>query len=182
MRLFTAIPLPGRTETRLHKIQSGRINGIRWQKGDLHLTLVFIGSVDHKTGDEISERLAGITLPPFDITIRGTGIFPTVEHPRVLWAGIGDNESLMALQEANRKAISQFGVKIDDKPYSPHITLAKLKSPNRMYLNKFLVENSEKFIDRVVVDRFGLFESNISSKGAIHQCLRYYSLGSYSGL
>src|SRR6202047_4060447 len=76
-------------------------SGIRWvRRTNLHLTLRFLGdAVDAKRLAALREKLAEIAAltAPFVIDACGTGAFPNLGRPRVIWAGlIGDELGRLA--------------------------------------------------------------------------------------
>ena len=58
----------------------------------------------------------------------GLGVFPNPRRPRVLWAGLdGDLATLSALQIAVDQAVETLGLPKDDRPFSPHLTLGRVR-------------------------------------------------------
>ena len=62
-----------------------------------------------------------------DITVKGLGWFPNPRRPRVFWAGIEGGESLRDLARATEHALAQLGVPVEERSYSPHLTLARIR-------------------------------------------------------
>ena len=126
MRLFTAIDLPAdvkaRFATLLNRLRP--LADLKWVPLEkLHITTKFIGEWPDKPEarlDELKRALGSVKAPaPVDIIIRGLG-----RLPRVLYAAVEPNEALTALAAATERAV---GVPAEDRPYSPHITLARTR-------------------------------------------------------
>lgn len=138
MRLFTAIDIS--EEVRVHlRALLGRwkpLARINWSPVDnLHLTTKFIGEWPEERLDKIKHALAAVPRAgAFDVAVRGLGWFPParaessiVRRPRVLWAGIEAGEALLTLARATEQAVATLGVPVEERPYSPHLTLARIR-------------------------------------------------------
>lgn len=102
---------------------------IKWSPVDnLHLTLCFLGNVEEGRIAELEARLLDVSGPPADLQLRGLGVFPNHQRPRVLWAGVeGQLAALDKLQRSVQDACAPFVEKPESKPFSPHLTLARIK-------------------------------------------------------
>ena len=126
-RLFVAIDLPAQLKIALTGF-SRELPAARWvSPAELHLTLRFIGEVDHERLSAIRSALSGISFAAFSLALRGVGHFPPGRRPRVLWVGMDPSQSLMLLQQELELALIEAGVTPDERRFSPHITLARLK-------------------------------------------------------
>ena len=94
----------------------------------LHITTKFIGEWPEVRLDELKRALAGIPRAgSIEVAIRGLGWFPDDRRPRVLWAGIEGGEPLTMLARTTERAVAVLGVPVEDRPYSPHLTLARIR-------------------------------------------------------
>jgi len=134
MRLFVAIPFSaGVRRGLLTAVESLRTQALSAQRRsgrsapgpsftqaeNLHLTLAFIGETERV--DEARAALADTVLPArFSITVAGSGRFG-----ELFWAGIEDCPALSVLADNVRDALLRHGFRPDDKPFRPHITLAR---------------------------------------------------------
>jgi 2'-5' RNA ligase len=166
-RLFTGIALPDSIKTNLLEICFG-IPGARWETEDkLHLSLRFIGDVEGQTFKDIQTQLGEIKFAPFSLQIKGTGIFPPRGDPRILWAGIEENEKLRILQrKVENVLVRQVGLKPEGRKYFPHITLARLKKVRHQDIAGFIMEHSLLKSETFDVHEFHLFSSILSPKGS----------------
>ena len=74
---------------------------------------------------EFASRLRRVESSAFDIRCAGYGFFPTAKAPRVFWIGIHAGPQLAELAESIDIATAELGVPREDRPYSPHLTLAR---------------------------------------------------------
>ncbi|MCB9454247.1 MAG: RNA 2',3'-cyclic phosphodiesterase, partial [Anaerolineaceae bacterium] len=129
MRLFVAIDLPDAVKDQLDGLCAG-VSGAKWVKREqMHLTLRFIGEVDAHQFKTIQSALGDIRCTPFEIALKGVGQFPPKGRPRVLWAGITAPRTLQQLVGSVEAALRETGIPPEERPFSPHITLARLKTP-----------------------------------------------------
>ena len=177
IRLFTAIAIPEQIRVRLSLMQGG-VPGARWSPlENLHLTLRFIGEVDHVTARDIDSMLAGMRMNAFDLTLKGVGEFGGRE-PRALWAGVQPSEPLARLASKIETALHRMGIEGEARKYTPHITLAYLKDAPLQKVSEFLASHSLFDSGPFHVSSFGLYSSHPSSKGSQYTLEASYALGS----
>lgn len=174
MRLFVAIPLPLNVKKELQKVMQP-FDGIRWQNPEqLHITLKFLGDTAPEKVDQIQDELGAIRHRPFDFTISGLGCFPGRSRPRVLWAGVGDENHISDLRESVEEVCSSVGFERESRSYTPHITLGRVKDASRNEVNAIIDRHSNLRIPDISVNEFVLYESRLSPDGAVHiPCLRF---------
>ena len=131
MRLFTAIDIPEDVMEGLCSLlkRLKPLAKLSWSHAEnLHITTKFIGEWPQERLDEMKRALGATPVPgPIDIAVRGLGWFPNERRPRVFWAGIDGGEPLRALARATEHAVAELGVPVEERPYSPHLTLARIK-------------------------------------------------------
>jgi RNA 2',3'-cyclic 3'-phosphodiesterase len=146
------------------------ISGAKWvAEAQLHLTLRFIGDADDDLLHSITTSLSGIMAAPFSLAMKGVGCFPPKRDPKVLWVGVEKNEALFNLQNAVEKALCQSGLEPEIRPFSPHITIARLKESPAALLTPFLQNNNSFATPFFPVSEFILYSSTLSPQGAIHR-------------
>jgi len=176
MRLFIAIELPNEIKQRLARMRID-IPGCRWVPSEqIHLTLAFLGEVDDAKLDLLTRVLATINAPGFSLCFNNTGCFPDRRRPRVLWIGLKPEPLLDTLASQVRKAVLACGIPQEDRPFSPHITLARLKVPAPREAEAFLNRPLEQGMPVVDVREFTLFQSILTSQGAVHNPLKVFDL------
>lgn len=98
----------------------------------MHLTLAFLGDVpdDRVAAAERALRAGAAGAPALGLEAAGLGAFPDQRRARVLWAGVsGDLRELAALQASLTRELLSEGLEVDDKPFHPHVTLARARVP-----------------------------------------------------
>src|SRR5450432_2661755 len=131
MRLFTAIDIPTDLTEALRSFASRLrpTSKIGWSSVEnLHITTKFIGEWPEPRLDEMRRALASMPIcGAFEITVKGVGWFPNPRRPRVFWAGVDGGEPLRVLAGAIDQAVAPLGVPIEERAYSPHLTLARIR-------------------------------------------------------
>lgn len=131
MRLFTAIDIPEDVMEGLRSLlkRLTPLAKLSWSRvQNLHITTKFIGEWPQERLEEMKRALAATaTTGPIEIAVRGLGWFPNERRPRVFWAGIDGGEPLCALARATEQAVARLGVPVEERAYSPHLTLARIK-------------------------------------------------------
>jgi 2'-5' RNA ligase len=99
---------------------------------DLHLVLHYLGNTPQEDIALLGEALetAVEDVPPIEVDYRGLGAFPSIERPRVLWAGIEEPDGdtrLRDLQRAIGRALREVGYRPEKRAFHPHVTLARVR-------------------------------------------------------
>ena len=175
-RLFVGIDLPHEIRARLHALQGG-IQGARWVAPEnLHLTLRFIGEVDNAQAYEIYHALDRVEATPFELRLGDAGAFGSASRARTLWAGVASSPSLAVLKSRVDSALAGIGLGPDERRFSPHITLARLRSGGGRALGRRIAEIAPDICGTIPVDEFVLFESHLGGKGARYARAAVYPL------
>jgi len=145
--------------------------------GNLHLTLKFLGSVPEANIEPVAGALreASVGMSPFEARIRGLGAFPSAGRPRVLWAGVADGAAQMTeLARRVDTALVALGFAREERPFSPHITLGRVRRPARdPALTDALGRGATRELGRMPVPSVSLMRSELNPQGA-----RYTELAS----
>ncbi len=161
--------MPAEVQDALDRLSHGFPDADWTALDDLHLTLRFIGEVDHSTFYEIGELLMGVTLPPFDLQLAGIGQFPPRGALRQLWIGVAPNEALARLKRRVDRSIVEAGVPREGRRFVPHVTLARFRQPpSEQRLAAFLRRHSLIRLPPFPVSSFGLHSSILKPSGAEH--------------
>lgn len=141
IRVFLAVELTRELHQALAQLQSTLkkvLPPISWVRPEsIHLTIKFLGDTEERLLDDlrqaVSEAAAG--HGPFSVTLEGLGVFPNGPNgraPRVLWVGMGgDVEALRRLATEVDRACEVLGFPGETRPFSPHVTLARIKRNGR---------------------------------------------------
>jgi 2'-5' RNA ligase len=185
IRAFLAIDLPASLRPVLSWAQEElKKSGadIKWVPvGNIHITLKFFGNITDVQVDDISEAVTAMAAgqPPFTLTVTDAGAFPSPKNPRVVWLGVGGE--LDVAREFHRRleiAFASLGFAPEDRPFSPHLTLGRVKSPaGRAELTQGLVNLPPPEAPPFQVGEIVLFRSNLTPRGAAYLPLKVITLG-----
>jgi len=139
----------------------------------VHLTLSFLGELEDATTNRLITELKSIKIKRFDLYFDKTGCFPNRQRPRVLWIGKQPVLSLNKLAEKIIYSVSSCGIPQEERSFSPHITLARLRQPAD--IQTFLGQRTKQ-IPGFPVHEFILFQSCLTAKGAVHTPLKKFDL------
>ncbi|HBQ10623.1 MAG TPA: RNA 2',3'-cyclic phosphodiesterase [Myxococcales bacterium] len=172
MRLFLAMPIPAETRAILGSLPRD-LPRARWVRMEqLHFTLRFLGERDAEIVDALSEALGPTVAahPALEMRASGLGTFGR----RVLWAGLAPVEGLTALARDVGAALREVGVEAPDRPFAPHVTLARLGGSAG--LGAFLEAHGGWRGPLEVWGEVTLMRSELGSRGATHTVLRRFPL------
>lgn len=138
----------------------------------VHITLKFLGDVDESKILSISAALDSILCEPFEAKIGGLGTFPKPANPRVLWLGATGN--FEALHENIEELLKPFKFETDNREFSAHATLARVKFLKKDQKNAFintLKEFKDIEIGSMWVNKVFLKKSTLTPEGPIYETL-----------
>ncbi len=174
-RLFTALEIPRNAALSLSLLRGG-LPGARWiDVENYHITLRFIGDVDGRTADEIVDRLDRIDRPEFQIGLAGVGSFGS-KKPHSIWAGVTPSPEMSALQGEIERICQRIGLPSDPRKFTPHVTLARLKSSRVDEVVHYLSGRSDFHTVPFTVSRFVLLSSRESVGGGPYLTEEVFSL------
>jgi 2'-5' RNA ligase len=184
MRLFVGIALPTAVSDLLQQIRqqleprSGP--DLRWSAPEgWHVTLQFLGAVNDECAACVCRQLKTIAAPAVAVRLEGLGFF---ERAGVFWAGVALTPPLLALQQFVTAAMRNCRFTPEDRPYDPHITLARAKArggskavePLKNIVDKSKLQLRAEFIAR----EFLLYESFPGPEGSRYEIRARFPLNS----
>ncbi len=146
---------------------------------NLHITLKFLGNVPENTLERVKELLQGISsFKTFRLRFKGTGFFPGRKRPRVIWIGITDSNILRSLQEIIEERMSALGFAKEERPFSPHLTIGRIRSlRDQERLNEVIEAIKDREFGIIDVDRIFLMKSDLRPGGAVYSVIAEFPLG-----
>jgi 2'-5' RNA ligase len=181
MRLFTGINLPppviGKLEETMIKLKPTA--DIHWSPlENLHITTKFIGERPESELEELKRSISSLPRrDAFSVEISGLGWFPNPHAPRIFWAGVHGGEALGNLARDTEQALAKVGIEPENRAYSPHLTLARIKAPvSLVALRQAVAQLSSVDFGSFPVDRFFLYRSKTGPKGSIYSVLAEFPL------
>jgi 2'-5' RNA ligase len=141
---------------------------------NIHITMRFLGDITPTMVDKVHEAMKQVSYSAFDCNIHGMGAFPDLRYPRVVWAGIkkGADELRSVFSQLEPNLI-RFGFRPDNRGFSPHLTLARVRSGrNKAELASLIKELADYDFGVVRADCFRLKKSALTPKGPIYSTLK----------
>jgi len=178
-RLFIGIPIES-----LKSVQQVEVwkknrhlnrNVLNWTPpGNWHITLFFLGSTEESAVAVLQQLIdeSFREIQAYQTELRGVGVFPNSNNPKVLWLGLEDLQPLMAVYSKLGELLQQNGFSFDQKPLKPHLTIARVKrADSPLAFQSLLAKYQEKVFDKVNMNKVVLFESITTPAGPIYKPL-----------
>ena len=143
------------------------------EEENVHLTLKFLGNVSTARLAEVKSSLKQLTFPSFTAEIRGAGAFPNLKHMNVIWVGVNEGwTQVEQIYEQVEKLLSGIGFRRENRPFSPHITVARVRSGrNRDEIAHFLRRLGDETFGKITVNKVRLKQSILLSSGPKYSTL-----------
>ncbi len=139
---------------------------------NLHLTLKFLGNVEESRVPEIVEAMekAADVVQPFEMRLKGMGVFPNPRYVRVVWVGVEEGtEETKAMASVLEDELVKRGFRRETKPFTPHVTVARVRSGrNKAELISAVRELMNVDLGTVEVDRIRLKKSDLRPEGPVY--------------
>jgi RNA 2',3'-cyclic 3'-phosphodiesterase len=151
------------------------------ERENIHLTLKFLGNVSAPLLAGVKSSLKQLAFPTFTAEIKGAGAFPNVKHMNVIWIGINEGwTQVEQIYEQVEKLLSSLGFRKENRPFSPHITIARVRSGRkRDEIGNFLQRLSDENFGTITVDKVRLKQSILSNSGPKYSTLLEIPARSY---
>lgn len=180
MRLFAALRISEETGANLSKwVSQIKMNlknpaSVQWvAPQNYHLTLKFFGEVGESRLSDLEAALkkAAKGRREFSLQMHGTGYFPNADRPRVYWAGSEPSVDLTELAAAIESETVSAGFEVSDKPFSAHLTLARLEPRTAQEFVQAEGFSSGAAFGTVPVREIILMQSRLSPQGPVYSPL-----------
>ncbi len=173
LRIFIAVQFPPQIMKGVADVQERLQKGCRfvganpsWVPTDtFHQTLVFLGEQSKDCLDDVSVAMQravdNVSIGPIRLAVTGVEFFPSARDPRTVSMALkGEVAKLSDLQSALREELRLAGFDIESRPFLPHVTLARIKSPKGFSGLKGIVDGHRSVsAGKFEVDRIELLES-----------------------
>ena len=177
-RSFIAADFPDRIIEKIGLIQKSLKEDIpsfvNWTNLDnIHLTLKFLGEIKLEKIQGIEESLDNIAFDtkPFSLELGGIGAFPNWRNPRIIWVGFEKSESLNSLVRLIEASMSNLGCQKEVKPFSPHLTIGRIRDYFRKEDIQILEKKSctlKRIADITQVSEIHLYKSDLFRLGPVY--------------
>ncbi len=141
---------------------------------NMHFTLKFLGKVEESKIPEIVEKLSRLHQKPFSLSLRGVGVFPSLERIKVVWVGIESVELIVLMKEINQ---TLNYIRKEEREEKPHLTIARVKlGKNKEQLQKVVEKYKNTLFGEMVADTIVLFESELRKEGPKYSVMKEFTL------
>jgi 2'-5' RNA ligase len=188
IRAFIAIDLSAEIQLRLdevvHNYRTQLTNiPIRWvAASNIHLTLKFLGDVSLSNLNILTDMIQTeiSSHHQFDISVGGSGAFPNLRQPRIIWVGVEAPPELTAIQNGIESTTGRVGYTREERAFSPHLTLGRVSrnatSQDVKAISKVLEASRVGFLGATCVEKIYLYRSDLQPTGAVYTQLFFSSL------
>jgi len=185
IRSFLAFELPLEIREQIRavskELQKSRMP-VRWVKVEnIHLTVIFLGSVNEDTIDDIKEKVYYVVkrFSTIKTKLDGVGVFPHWRRPRVIWVGLGGEiERLSNLRDDLQAELTVLGLREEKRPFRPHLTIGRIKGivDRDEELKSILDRYHGLTSDLHHLNEFILFKSDLKPDGPVYTKMAVWPL------
>jgi len=145
----------------------------------LHLTLKFLGD----TREELLPHIVNVMkesvhgIEPFKVRLIGTGAFPSKSYMRVIWVGLEDGGTIKQIARKLNQDLEKYGYDKEEREFSPHVTIARVKSPKgKESLGAILSVHEKDVFGEQMINSIRLKKSVLSPKGPTYYTVEEVAL------
>ncbi|HYH02571.1 MAG TPA: RNA 2',3'-cyclic phosphodiesterase [Bacillota bacterium] len=153
------------------------ICGFKWTPPEqLHFTLKFLGEVKPEDSVRLTANLREVAaqIGEFTLALGAPGCFPHAGKPRIVWLGLAQGGQAVRSLAASVEAVCvENGFPADDKPFRPHLTIARARPDCPFQIN---FPSGTGFEKAMIVQSFSLIESKLTPTGPIYQTVAEFPL------
>ena len=180
LRAFIAVEIPSPLQLKIQESTAALRSTlgtdlVRWvPRQNVHLTLKFLGDVSPSNLDMIKQMLTAEAAQHscFEMQTEGIGSFPNPRRPRVIWIGLQAPPALESLQRGIESASARLGYATDEKGFSPHLTIGRVKQNSSaaeiQHIRAALEETKIGLLGVVRVAEAHLFKSDLQPSGSVY--------------
>lgn len=184
IRTFVAVPVDDAVRQAVARWQA-RLAApgvdIKWvEPHNLHITLAFLGELEPAAVAEVEGAVVQACAGhrPFTLGFAGFGVFPDWRAPRVLWVGTAHGVGeLTALAHSVGNALRAAGFSLGDRPYQPHLTVGRWRTPRGAHLVQAAVAGTDSGLPVCRLDRVDIMASQLTARGPVYTAIRHVTLG-----
>ena len=181
-RLFICVNLSDILKEQISEyLYSARRNyrTIKWVRPEnLHITLKFLGDTPVNKVDKIKEILSYVaeSNSEFTLELSGTGVFPGLNRPRVVWLGIsGGVKNLKEIRNSLGEEMEKIGFPMENRDFKGHITLGRVKRFEKKFKGILQDIQLDKLY-RQQVKSIDLMKSTLLPGGPVYDIMGQYFL------
>lgn len=180
MRTFIAIDLSREILQKIDAVTSflktqTPPDGLKWVDiQNLHLTLKFLGEISTDQINQIKTLTAAALadIQAFTLSIEGMGVYPNPSKVRVVWLGCKNGQTLIRAHEVLDRTLASAGIEREKRPFSPHLTIARVRRGTQPSLIREIGETLSQFriddLGSFRVSHIRLYQSTLTPRGPIY--------------
>lgn len=175
-RLFLGVSLTEEVRHSIRTLLAGaEIPGRPVPPGNWHVTLVFLGDTSAEGKGRLSASLSMERLgAPFSVRFGAMGAFPRPSRASILWLGVSEGADVMvSLKQRVSAAVRRAGFPVEERPFTPHVTLSRIRPPGDV---RALTELVPHLRHRMEVEAVSLFRSHLGSGPARYEEVERFPL------
>jgi 2'-5' RNA ligase len=179
IRCFLALKIPADTAVRrILKELSAMGRALKTVEAEnLHVTLKFFAAAEPNLIPEITAIAAKAASRQIrsQLTLTGLGVFPHAQRPSVVWAGLegAGAQTVVAIAKEIEAPLQKLGFVPEDRPFTPHLTLARVKARPPEELQELLARHAKTVFGSVTVEEIELIRSEPTSEGFRYTVLEH---------
>jgi 2'-5' RNA ligase len=179
LRAFIALEIPAKVQKDIYHATSNLRSEIgsliRWVPAEnMHLTLKFLGDISSANVQFLTQmiRVEADSHHCLDIRLTGPGAFPSPKRPRMIYIGIQAPAELEALQHAVESAARRLGYGSEERSFSPHLTVGRVKQNlsaiDQQKIRHMLEATKIDSLGTARVDSVHLYKSDLKPTGPVY--------------
>ena len=184
IRSFIAVPIPAEVRRQIAEIEKQLMASgadVKWvPEGNFHITLKFLSYVEPERLDAVSKAVSSALegMKSFEGALYGVGAFPRLSRPSVIWVGMTQGaDELKALAERAETALGRIGFGREERPFSAHITVGRVRSPKNLDgLRKKIEQLREAEVGSFSIERVTVMRSDLYPTGPVYSEIANYKL------
>lgn len=183
MRTFIAVEIPETATDRIAQLVNRlKTTGtdIKWvEPENIHVTLKFLGNIGTDQPAVIRDGLSAAldSTGSFDLKLGRIGAFPDMNRPRVFWVSIEEGrDTLVAMQQRIETELHARGFVREERPFSPHLTIGRVRSPRGLAKLTELVREMTFETEPFTVTRAAVVKSDLKPDGPLYTVIDHVEL------
>ena len=178
LRLFISVPIddPDIINPIVSFQDKLEVRGVKLVNPKLfHFSLHFLGDTDTDFIPKLEHCIANLQQNPFTLTLERTGVFPNLHNIKVIWIGVSKgSQELISLQEQLIEPLKELDFKLDDRSYTPHLTIGRVKFLNpgsKRSIQQTIRDHQSSQFGSQVIKHMHLMQSILTPEGPIYKSL-----------
>jgi 2'-5' RNA ligase len=142
---------------------------------NIHITLKFLGDTEEALLEKIEKIMENAvkSIDPFNIQLKGTGVFPNQNYIKVVWIGMDKGEQIGDIAGKIDESLSKLGFEREKRGFSSHLTIARVRNAkNKEKLVRTIEKYNEVEFAEIKVNSITLKKSELTPKGPIYTTLK----------